>query len=170
MAVDQASAQRRRFDLRLVVEEVATTLAPMLKKTPFKLELELADNVVMDSYPGSIGQVITNLVTNSLAHAFEGREAGSMRLKTRRRGLHGVELVFTDDGVGIPEDDMKRVFDPFFTTKLGRGGSGLGLHIVYNLVTRVLGGRIEASSQTGSGTRFQVSLPMKAPDQAGREP
>lgn len=170
VAVDQASAQRRRFDLRLVVEEVATTLAPMLKKTPFKLELELADNVVMDSYPGSIGQVITNLVTNSLAHAFEGREAGSMRLKTRRRGLHGVELVFTDDGVGIPEDDMKRVFDPFFTTKLGRGGSGLGLHIVYNLVTRVLGGRIEASSQTGSGTRFQVSLPMKAPDQAGREP
>jgi PAS domain S-box-containing protein len=170
VAVDQASAQRRRFDLRLVVEEVATTLAPMLKKTPFKLELELADNVVMDSYPGSIGQVITNLVANSLAHAFEGREAGAMRLKTWRRGLHGVEMVFTDDGVGIPEGDMKRIFDPFFTTKLGRGGSGLGLHIVYNLVTRVLGGRIQASSQPGSGTRFQISLPMKAPDQAGQEP
>lgn len=170
VAVDQASAQRRRFDLRLVVEEVATTLAPMLKTTPFKLELELADNIVMDSYPGPIGQVITNLVTNSLAHAFEGREAGNLRLKTWRRGLHGVEMVFTDDGVGIPEDNMKRIFDPFFTTKLGRGGSGLGLHIVYNLVTRVLGGRIQASSQPGSGTRFQISLPMKAPDKVEREP
>lgn len=169
VAVDQASAQRRRFDLKLVVEEVTATLAPMLKKTPFELELELADNVVMDSFPGSIGQVITNLVTNSLAHAFENRECGVMHLRTWQRGLHLVEMVFTDDGVGIPESDMKRVFDPFFTTKLGRGGSGLGLHIVYNLVTRVLGGRIQATSQPGVGTRFQISLPMKAPDRAERE-
>jgi signal transduction histidine kinase len=133
------------------------------------LELELADNVVMDSFPGSIGQVITNLVTNSLAHAFEGRECGVMHIKAWRRGLHGVEMIFTDDGVGIPETDMKRVFDPFFTTKLGRGGSGLGLHIVYSLVTHVLGGRIQATSQPGIGTRFQISLPMKAPERAERE-
>ncbi|MBI4987595.1 MAG: PAS domain S-box protein [Rhodocyclales bacterium] len=163
VAVDQASAQRRRFDLKVVAEEVAATLSPMLKKTPFKLELELADNITMDSYPGSIGQVITNLVTNSLAHAFEGREGGVMHLRTRRRGPHLVEMAFADDGVGISASDMKRVFDPFFTTKLGRGGSGLGLHIVYNLVTRVLGGRIQAASHPGSGTRFQISLPVKAP-------
>jgi len=169
VAVDQASAQRRRFDLRLVVEEVAATLAPMLKKTPFKLELELADNAVMDSFPGPIGQVVTNLVTNSLTHAFENRESGTMHLKTWRRGLHMVEMVFADDGVGIAEKDMKRVFDPFFTTKLGRGGSGLGLNIVYNLVTRVLGGRIQVASQPGSGTRFQISMPMKAPAEAERE-
>ena len=169
VAVDQASAQRRRFDLRLVVEEVAATLAPMLRKTPFKFELDLADNVVMDSFPGPVGQVMTNLVTNSLAHAFENRECGTMHLTTWRRGLHGVEMVFSDDGVGISDSDLKRVFDPFFTTKLGRGGSGLGLHIVYNLVTRVLGGRIQVSSQPGSGTRFQISLPMKAPDKGERE-
>ncbi len=169
VAVDQASAQRRRFGLGQVVEEVAATLAPMLKKTPFKLELELAENVVMDSFPGSIGQVITNLVTNALAHAFENRDCGVMHIKTWRRGLHGVEMVFTDDGAGIPESDMKRVFDPFFTTKLGRGGSGLGLHIAYSLVTNVLGGRIQATSQPGLGTRFQISLPMKAPDRAERE-
>jgi PAS domain S-box-containing protein len=169
VAVDQASAQRRRFGLKQVVEEVAATLAPMLKKTPFKLELELADNVVMDSFPGSIGQVITNLVTNSLAHAFEDMDCGVMHIKTWRRGLHGVEMVFTDDGAGIPEADMKRVFDPFFTTKLGRGGSGLGLHIAYNLVTRVLGGKIQVTSQPGLGTRFQISLPMTAPERAERE-
>jgi signal transduction histidine kinase len=75
-----------------------------------------------------------------------------------------VEMTFADDGRGIAETDMKRVFDPFFTTKLGRGGSGLGLHIVYSLVTRVLGGRIQAASRPGTGTRFQISLPMKAPD------
>ena len=92
-----------------------------------------------------------------------------MHIKAWRRGLHGVEMIFTDDGAGIPETDMKRVFDPFFTTKLGRGGSGLGLHIVYNLVTRVLGGRIQVTSQPGLGTRFQISLPMKAPDRADRE-
>lgn len=170
VAVDQASAQRRRFDLRLVVEEVAATLAPMLRKTPFKLELELADNIVMDSYPGPIGQIVTNLVTNAVTHAFEGRPEGTMHLKAWRRGLHLVELTFADDGAGMPEADLKRVFDPFFTTRLGRGGSGLGLHIVYNLVTRVLGGRIEVTSRVGSGTRFHIGLPMKAPDQAEREP
>ncbi len=169
VAVDQTSAQRRRFDLKLVAEEVSVTLAPMLRKTPFKLDLDLADNVIMDSFPGSIGQVITNLVTNAIAHAFENRDHGLMQLKARRSGLHRVEMTFTDDGAGIPESDMKRVFDPFFTTKLGRGGSGLGLHIVYNLVTRVLGGRIEATSRVGVGTRFQISLPMMAPDNAERE-
>ena len=170
VAVDQASAQRRRFDLKLVVEEVAATLSPMLKKAPFKLELELADNLVMDSYPGSIGQVITNLVTNALAHAFESRDNGTMHLSAFRNGLHMVKMVFTDDGVGIPAANMKRVFDPFFTTKLGRGGSGLGLHIVYSLVTRVLGGRIEAASAPGSGTRFELTIPMKAPETEERGP
>jgi PAS domain S-box-containing protein len=164
VAVDQASAQRRRFDLKVVAEELVATLAPMLKKTRFKLEMVLADNVVMDSYPGPIGQVITNLVTNSMAHAFENRENGLMRLSTFRHGLHMVKMVFDDDGIGIPAADMKRVFDPFFTTKLGRGGSGLGLHIVYNLVTRVLGGRIQVSSEPGTGTRFEIMLPMKAPE------
>jgi len=164
VAVDQASAQRRRFDLKLVVEEVAATLSPMLKKTPFKLELELADNVVMDSYPGPIGQVITNLVTNSLAHAFEGRAQGTMRLVMARGGQHNVKMAFSDDGAGIPKADMQRVFDPFFTTKLGSGGSGLGLHIVYTLVTRVLGGKIQATSKEGQGARFDIQLPMKAPE------
>jgi signal transduction histidine kinase len=167
VSVDQASAQRRRFDLRLVVEEVVATLSPMLKKTPFKLVLSLADRIEMDSFPGSLGQVITNLVTNSLTHAFEGKEQGTMHLKTWRRGPQHVGVEFVDDGVGIPESDRKRVFDPFFTTKLGRGGSGLGLHIVYNLVTHVLGGEVGVTSRTGEGTRFEFVLPVKAP--AGEE-
>lgn len=163
VAVDQTSAQRRRFDLRLVLEEVLATLAPMLKRTAFKLEAEIADNVVMDSFPGPLGQVVTNLVTNSLTHGFEGRDKGEMRLVAVQRGVHFVEISFADDGIGISQSDMKRIFDPFFTTKLGRGGSGLGLNIAYNLVTRVLGGRIRATSRHGSGTRFDITLPLVAP-------
>jgi signal transduction histidine kinase len=163
VAVDQASSQRRRFDLKLVIEEVTATLTPIIKKTPFRLHLELAGKVAMDSYPGPIGQIVTNLVMNSLTHAFEARETGNMTLAARKRGQRQVEIVYADDGVGISTSDMQRIFDPFFTTKLGRGGSGLGLHIVYNLVTRVLGGRIKASSQVGGGTRFEITLPLKAP-------
>jgi signal transduction histidine kinase len=92
-----------------------------------------------------------------------------MRLRTWRRSLQQVGVEFIDDGVGIPEADLKRVFDPFFTTRLGRGGSGLGLHIVYNLVTRVLGGRVEVSSRPGAGTRFEFALPVKAPESGERE-
>lgn len=168
VAVDQASAQRRRFELRLVVEEVTTTLAPMLKKTPFKFELDIADNLVMDSYPGPLGQVITNLVTNALAHGFEGREQGRMVLSARRCGQAEIELVFSDDGIGIGEADLKRIFDPFFTTKLGRGGSGLGLHIVYNIVTRILGGKIKVGSESG-GACFTLTLPLAAPEAGATE-
>ena len=163
VAVDQTSAQRRRFDLRLVLEEVLATLAPMVKRTPFKLEAELADNVVMDSFPGPLGQILTNLVANSLIHGFEGRDKGEMRVVALQLEPRFVEIGFSDDGVGISPSDMTRIFDPFFTTKLGRGGSGLGLNIVYNLVTRVLGGRIAVASTPDGGTRFQITLPLTAP-------
>ncbi len=163
VAVDQASSQRRTFDLKLSIEEIISTLLPMIRKTPFKLELDLADNLTMDSYSGSIGQVITNLVTNALSHAFDCREEGVIRIRTSRINPDQIGIEFSDDGVGIPKKNLKHVFDPFFTTRLGQGGSGLGLHIVYNLVTRVLGGNINVFSAPGKGTRFELSLPLNAP-------
>ena len=169
VAVDQTSAQRRRFGLRLVVEEVMATLSPILKKTPFKFELDIDDKTAMNGFPGPLGQVITNLVTNSLAHGFEGRKQGLMRLAARSCGPDSIELIFSDDGIGIPEADLRHIFDPFFTTKLGRGGSGLGLHIVHNIVTRVLGGRIRADSGPGAGTRFTLTLPVTAPEAGERK-
>jgi len=168
VAVDQTSAQRRDFDLKLVLEEIATTLTPTLKKKPFKFVLDVADNLLMQSFPGSLGQVVTNFVANSLAHGFEDRDEGSMWLSAKLIGNEEIELVYSDDGIGIPEADLNRVFDPFFTTKLGRGGSGLGLHIVYNIVTRILGGKIQVSSSKESGTRFVLTLPLVAPENGGR--
>lgn len=166
VAVDQSSDQRRRFDLQHVLQEVSVTLAPSYRKTPYKLALELAPGIELDSFPGPLGQVITNFITNSLTHGFEGRDTGTMRLATRKLDGERVEISFSDDGIGIPEENQKRVFDPFFTTKLGQGGSGLGMNIVYNLVTNVLGGKIELRSAPGEGTTLIVVLPLRAPEVA----
>jgi PAS domain S-box-containing protein len=166
VAVDQSSNQRRHFDLRQSIEEVLLTLGPMYRKTPFKLEQDLEPNISMESYPGALGQVVTNFVTNALAHAFDGRTTGTMRISTHKVG-NSARIVFSDDGVGIPEKFLARVFDPFFTTKLGQGGSGLGMHIVYNLVNGVLGGKIDLSSTPGVGTTLTVTLPLQAAMQEG---
>lgn len=163
VAVDQSSDQRRSFDLRQMLQDLLLTLQPMCRKTPFVLGAELAPDIELDSYPGAIGQVVTNCVTNALMHAFEGRLSGQMLLQTRALGDDRFELSFCDDGVGMTDAVLRRVFDPFFTTKFGQGGSGLGMHIVYNLVTDVLGGAIHLESESDRGLRVVIVLPRTAP-------
>lgn len=170
VAVDQSSNQRRTFDLKLVLDEIIATLAPMYKKTPYILKLDLQAGIKMDSYPGPLGQIMTNFVTNAIVHAFDGRDHGEIRVYSRLVGDSQVEIIFSDDGIGIGESDQKKVFDPFFTTKLGQGGSGLGMNIVYNLVTGVLGGEIRLQSKTGEGTSFILLLPCVAPHISGELP
>ena len=162
VAVDQTSAQRRGFDLAETVAEVVVTLQPLFKKTPHHIELTIPSGIMMDGYPGPLGQVITNLVSNALVHAFEGREAGTVRIAAEPRDGQ-VRLTVSDDGRGIAIEHQAKVFDPFFTTRLGQGGSGLGMHIVYSIVTRVLGGRIALASQPGQGTILTLDLPLTAP-------
>ena len=163
VAIDQTSDQRRPFDLRTVIEEVISTLSPMTKKTPYRIDLILADNLTLDSYPGPLGQVITNFITNSVLHAFEGRNDGCMRISTRAIAGDQVEICFSDDGIGIPEEHQKHIFDPFFTTKLGKGGSGLGLNIVHNIVFGALGGKLDVVSNPDKGTTFTLTIPSEAP-------
>ncbi len=167
VAADQASNQRRQFNLKQTMEGILATLVPMYKKTPYTMVCDLQEGILMDSYPGPLGQILTNFVTNALAHAFDGRATGEMRLSCGRRDDGRVEIRFSDNGVGIPEEHRSRVFDPFFTTKMGQGGSGLGLNIVYNIVTSVLGGTIELESSVDNGTTFIVVLPLTAPVIAG---
>lgn len=166
VAVDQTSAQRRPFDLAEVIGEVALTLQPQFKKTPHRVAVEVPTGLAMDSYPGPLGQVVTNLVSNALVHGFEDTAAGVVRITAEPRGQE-VILTVADNGRGIPEAHQAKVFDPFFTTRMGQGGSGLGLHIVYSLVTRVLGGRLYLASQPGEGTTVSVHLPRVAPQQDG---
>lgn len=158
VAVDQSSGERRRFALRAYIDEVLLSLAPRLKKTPHRVEVECDDGATVDTMPGALAQIVTNLVSNSLLHAFPDGRAGVMRIQCRIQGGE-VHLRFSDDGVGIPRANVPRIFDPFFTTRRGQGGSGLGLNIVYNLATRMLRGSIRVRSEPGDGTVFDLVFP-----------
>ena len=162
VAVDQTSMRRRRFNLRQTVEEMLATLRPLFKHTAHRIELEIPPDLELDSYPGPLEQVLANLVGNSLAHGFTGLDAGVIRICAAARDPGYVQMDYMDNGAGIPEKIINRIFDPFFTTKLGSGGSGLGLYIAYNLVTGVLGGSIEVSSEPGHGVTFTLVLPTAA--------
>jgi signal transduction histidine kinase len=163
VAVDRSHAERRLFDLRESTEQIVVSLRPALKRSLISLSVDIPAGIAMDSYPGPYGQVLTNLVLNSLVHGFPDKRAGSMRLTGQRVGADQVEVQFVDDGVGMSEDVQRRAFEPFFTTRRNRGGTGLGLHIVYNLVTRRLGGRLRLESEVGRGTTFTMRLPLVAP-------
>ncbi|MFT3735663.1 MAG: ATP-binding protein [Rhodocyclaceae bacterium] len=162
VAVDQTSSQRRRFSLREVVREIVLTAQPAFRKTPYVIEENIPVEIWMDSFPGPFGQVVTNLLNNTLLHAFEGRETGKVVLEAREEAG---QVVFscTDDGIGIEAANLGKIFDPFFTTKLGKKGTGLGLNIVHNIVTGVLGGEIQVHSELGAGTCFTLLLPVLAP-------
>lgn len=168
VAVDQSSARRRRFDLAEVLNEMLSTLHPLLGRSGHVVCLDVPEGIEMNSYPGPLEQIVTNFVTNSLNHGFEHTAAGHISLSARREGER-VLFRYADNGCGIAESALGHLFDPFFTTKLGQGGSGLGLYIVYNLVTGVLGGRIDVRSAPGAGTEFTLDLPLAAPTAAEAE-
>ena len=167
VAIDQTSSQRRAFSLAEVVGEILLTLWPMIRKSPFNIEQSIPGDIVLDSYPGPLGQVLTNLINNALLHGFEGRSEGTVVIAARENGDGLIELTVSDDGVGIPASHLNRIFDPFFTTKLGAGGSGLGLNITHNVVTGILGGRVRVQSAVGVGTTFTLILPKVAPQRPG---
>jgi len=166
IAVDRTTAGRRRFRLRAYLDEVLVSLHPMTKRGRITVLLDCPDDLVLDSYPGAFSQVVVNFVMNSMSHAYGGGAEGTLGLTVRRMDGDRIELIYADDGCGIAPDILPNIFDPFFTTRRGQGGSGLGLHIVYNIVTGTLGGRIEVASQLGQGTSFTLVLPLKAPDVA----
>jgi PAS domain S-box-containing protein len=163
VAVDQTSLNRRSFDLHATVHEILLTLGPTIRKYGHTVECDVAPDIIMDSYPGPLGQVVTNLINNALIHAFGDGRQGRVVLLASPGPDGTVQLQVSDNGVGIPQDHLTRVFDPFFTTRLGQGGSGLGLNIVYNLVTKTLGGTVHVASTPGEGATFHMVLPCKAP-------
>ncbi len=163
VAVDRSDAERRVFNLREATEQMMVSLRPALKHSLVWLSVDVPQEISLKSYPGPYGQVLTNLVLNALTHAFPDKRAGTLRLTARKLGTEQVEIEFADDGVGMSEEVQRRAFEPFFTTRRNRGGTGLGLHIVYNLVTRRLGGTLRLESQPGHGTVFRIRLPLAAP-------
>lgn len=160
VAVDQSSAEPRLFALKGYAQDVITSLRPKLKRTTHEINLDIADDINLYCDPGVISQIMTNLIMNSLNHAFSAKDSGKIHISAKEHD--GVlQLTYEDNGQGIENDILKRLFDPFVTTKRGQGGSGLGTHIIYNLVTQALGGRIQCISELGQGTRFEITLPLE---------
>ncbi|MES2047237.1 MAG: ATP-binding protein [Pseudomonadota bacterium] len=160
VAVDRTSEHRRIFDLRQVLHDILATLHIRIDHAGHAVTLDAPAQIKMDSYPGSLGQVITNLVENAILHAFDKGQAGIITIKAMQVEPQRVLVLFSDNGNGIPEANLKRVFDPFFTTKLGQGGSGLGLNICYNIVTSVMHGQLTVKSTLGLGTTFTLDCPL----------
>lgn len=162
VAVDQASSKRRRFHLGKVCHDVIATMMAKIRQAGLQISLDIPVQIELDSFPGPLDQVICNLVDNAILHAFEGQSDGQICIRATMQGQDKVELRFDDNGVGIPSENLVRVFDPFFTTKLGQGGTGLGMNIVYNIVTSLLGGDIRIESEEGAGTSFIIQIPLVA--------
>jgi len=163
VAADRNNSDLRSFDLCDLTEQVAVGLRPALPKQRVSLNVQCQANLAMSSYPGSYGQVLTNLFLNSIAHAFPDSRKGTIDIKVRDAGAGHVEITFADDGCGMSADVRKQAFDPFFTTRRHQGCTGLGLHIVYSVVTDRLGGRLDFDSEPGEGTVVRLILPRQAP-------
>jgi signal transduction histidine kinase len=166
VAADRSHADRRSFGLKLATEQIVASVRPGLPKSRGSLAVEIPSDITLDSYPGAYAQVLTNLVFNAVTHGFTDGPGGHILIKARRLGMEQVEIIFSDDGSGIPEEVQRHVFDPFFTTRRAQGRTGLGLYIVHNLVTQQLGGRITLVSALGKGTTICMTLPVLAPGQA----
>ncbi|WP_193227719.1 sensor histidine kinase [Aureimonas psammosilenae] len=161
VAADRASGERRKFDLKGFLDDLFISLRPLGKRFGHTILVECGEGIEMDSYPGALAQVLTNLVTNAYNHAFEATGGGTIRIEAARSDGDRVTLLFRDDGRGIDPANRTRIFDPFFTTGRAQGSTGLGLHIVFSLVTGTLGGTIEVESAPGEGTCFAIQLPRR---------
>ncbi|UJB69094.1 response regulator [Acaryochloris sp. 'Moss Beach'] len=161
VAVDQSHRELRTFNLKDYVGEVVTSLQPQARRSGLTLDLAGDDSIVLTHDPGVFAQVITNLVTNSIKHGYQPGEAGQLQIQIEQQD-HQVLLTYRDDGCGIPTENLPKVYEPFFTTARNRGGTGLGLNIVYNIVTQSLKGTIKIDSQIGQGTTFRIVLPYES--------
>jgi len=162
IAVDQTTEERRDIELGAYINDILTSLGPALKKTPHKVKIECPQELHMNTFPGALYQIVSNLVMNSLIHAFDAAKGGIITIAAERSDDH-VRLRYSDNGRGMNEAVRAQIFEPFFTTRRGQGGSGLGMHVVYNLVTQLLRGSIRVESAPGQGSTFEMYLPMELP-------
>lgn len=164
VAADQTSETRRSFDLHQTVGEILFNLRPSFKHRSVDLQAQVPEGIAMDGYPGALAQILSNLVLNSLIHGFDEDSVGTIQVvASELPGSKNIQLCIQDNGKGIAPPILGRIFDPFFTTRRNQGGTGLGLHIVYNLVHNTLGGSIQVDSPTGQGTLFELQIPRVSP-------
>lgn len=160
VAVDQIHEDERLFNLKEYLEEILFSLKPKYRNGNYRITVNCDKNIMLQTLPGVLSQIFTNLIVNSLIHGFAARNDGKIEISVHDLG-EMIEFVFTDDGCGISEDHLKKIFDPFFTTNRAAGGTGLGLNIVFNLIVQKLAGQIECQSTRGQGAQFTFTIPNK---------
>ena len=160
VAVDQSSEEKRVFNLCFYINEVLQSIHSFTKKSNVEIIVFCDDDYEINSYPGAYSQIITNLVMNSLIHGYKKDQKGLISLNITYLN-NKVKIIYKDDGVGIKTENLKKIFDPFFTTNRKNGGSGLGLNIIYNIITSKLNGSIECKSEKNNGTEFTIVLSTK---------
>lgn len=161
VAVDQTNDHIEEFELCSYLKQVIASLAPNFKHLKLDIEVECDQAIVITQSPGVFAQITTNLITNAIIHGFGERPAGKIRIKINQDEA-SIDLQFSDNGKGIDDDTLGKIFDPFFTTNRKAGGSGLGLHILYNLVSQSLNGEITVKSEIDKGTQFFITFPRNS--------
>lgn len=159
VSVDQSSEAKRIFNVKHYMDEILLSLQPILRRTSITVKVQCAEELNVDGFPGALAQIGTNLIMNSLIHAYEPNSTGTITIAIKENGQEEICLVYSDDGKGMDDNTAAKAFDPFFTTKRG-SGSGLGLYILYNIVTQKLGGTIQCVSQPGKGVTFSICWPL----------
>lgn len=159
VSVDQISEEPREILISEYLQAVVESLNPTTKRSNVSVQTDFVEDITVFTYPGAISQIITNLISNSLIHGYPDDQHGIIKISVSGHANVGIELKFEDDGIGIPEDILPKVMDPFFTTKRGKGGSGLGMCIVHNIVTQKLKGTINLKSHTGEGLLVYITIP-----------
>ena len=160
VATNEANRDRRQFEARGWILELMSTLQPLLQRKGLTMRLICRDGIIIDTYQGALAQVIRTLALNAAVHGYSGNQKGDFQLVVEElKDIGRLQMQFIDDGVGIAPQNLSRVFDPFFTTRRDKGSTGLGLHIVFNLVVSTLKGRISVKSDPGQGTCFTLDLP-----------
>ncbi len=160
VSVDQSSDEDREFNLKEYIDEVLISIHNEIKKSGHNVVVDIDKDIKLHSNPGAFSQIITNFVLNSIIHAFENGDKGVMKISASTDDEY-LTLIYEDNGKGLTKEQKEKIFDPFFTTKRGSGGSGLGMNIVYNIVTSKLKGDIEVESSEGEGIKFTIKIPMK---------
>ena len=157
ISVDQTSEEKRSFELKNYIDEILISINSVLRKRNIKVIVSAEESISLDSYPGAISQIITNLIFNSLNHAYEENEDGLIRIELTKEKKK-IRIVYKDYGKGIKKENLNKIFDPFFTTNRNKGGTGLGLNIIYNIITTQLKGNISCDSQEGAGVKFIIDF------------
>ncbi len=163
VAVNNVREERSLFDLNRVTNQMLAVLSPSIKGLDIVIGVDVPDGITINSYAGSYGQMLTKLFQNAVTHGFGKMRGGHITIAARRLNTDQVEIIFTDNGKGMSEAVCRQAFDPFFTTDRKQGGTGLGLHIVYNIVTQQFGGRIVLESKPGHGATFKILIPVLSP-------